>query len=175
MKVNNRIQAYYIHFLTLIIISGLCLDGCKETSSFVLDDHLSCSLEDIPNSAETISEIRIYETTVSNFLSTSEISKLVPLRVFSTKAEINGFCETMVRGHTSNEDTALRNFHYLPKCYHIIGVSLDGTKYGYLKVQISSDTDKPIVARVQKPDGTNSFVYKTLIPAVLEDMSQHKL
>jgi len=165
----------YSRFLGLISI-GLFLVSCGPAPSagarsWALDEDLSASFRNLPYNAKAFSEIRIYETLASNFLSSEEISRLVPIKTLGTQGEIAAFLETMARGRVSNQDPATHNRTYSPICYHLIAVNVAGTAYGYLKVQISSDPSGPILAKVSRPDGTNSYENMKLLPELLEDMS----
>jgi hypothetical protein len=166
---NNKGSVCAPYFCALLIIAAVfSVGGCNSSVSFKQDERLSTSLRNLPPPAvETISEIRIYKTTGSNFLYASEIDNLKPIKVLKTPSEINAFFAVMTNGRVSNQDLTFKNLHYLPECYHIIAFNADKTSYGYLKVQISSDQDKPVVACVRLPDGSNSYEIMTELPDFL--------
>ena len=169
---NKKLKIPFIICMLVSVNLPLALIGCGGKTSIRSNADLSHELSNGSDSSERFSEIRIYETESNKWLSASELSLLQPLKILNTPSEMMEFSSIMVKGHTDNQDPALRNFHYLPICYHIIAMNLNGTAYGYLKIQISSDTDKPLIARVECADGTNSFEYMMLLPAFLKRISR---
>jgi hypothetical protein len=152
---------------------GICLAfaGCGNGASLSLDENLSNSLRSQPLPIERISEIRVYKTSGNIFLNTDQLGHLTPLRTLSSKADTERFLQMILRGRLPNSTPDAGPFRYQEASYHIIAISADGTRYGYLKARISSDPDKPVVARVQAPDGTGSYEYVALLPEALEALS----
>ena len=160
-------------FTTALIT--LSLPNCKGKSLTSLDQEMSTALRNIPYDSKAFHLINIYETANDSFLSSKTISKLAPVAVLGTQDEINEFLRIMSDGRTISSDPALKDFHYRPVCYHIVAFNSKLDTYGYLKCQISSDIGKPIVARIQIPDGTNSFEYRKLVPMFIEEAKKRNI
>jgi hypothetical protein len=156
---------------------GICLAlfGCGSGASLSLDESLSNSLRNQPYESELISEIRIYRTDGNAFLTSEQLERLLPIKVLSSKTEMESFARTLAKGRLPNTASEPGSFHYQQTSYHIIAVNRDGTKYGYLKARMSSDSGKPIVAQVQAPDGTGSYEYVASLPEILEALAANEI
>ena len=150
----------------LLVVS---FSKCKAKDSIFLNQDLSVAMRNTPYDSKKFAVIKIYETKKNEFLRSSDISRLSPIAMLVTQNEISDFLEIMSNGRTFSNDPVMKNFHYLPAIYHIVAFDKSMHNYGYLKCQLSSDIAKPIVARIQAPDGTNSFEYRKLIPEFIEE------
>jgi hypothetical protein len=153
----------------------LIFSSCSGENAIKLDQEMSVALRSLPYDPNQFSSINIYETSNSSFLSSTSIANLKPIVVLGTQSEIDEFLRIMSEGRTMSNDPTLKDFHYRPICYHIVAFNLKLDSYGYLKCMISSDVGKPVVARLQMPDGTNSFEYRKLLPMFIEEAIKRNL
>ena len=158
----------YCFVLAAVALLAVNFSNCKGKNSFALDQDLSTKMRNIPSDPKIFSIIKIYKTTKNVFLNNRDISSLPPIAVLASQDEIISFFEAMSDGRTVPGDPSIKDFHYPPFCYHIIAFDRGLNNYGYLKCQVSSDLNKELVAKIQRPDGTNSFEYRKLIPEFIE-------
>ena len=152
----------------LLLSITTCLTGCDtKYPALMHDKKLSSTMLGLPYNSKAIAEIRVYHNKSDKFLSSAEFLKLNPSNVLSDQPKIIDFLEAVKQGRVSSQE-GLKNFHYKPDCWHVLYIDSDYKRYAYMKVLISTDSDRPVIAKVQPLWEGNSFVYNRSLPKLLE-------
>ncbi len=154
-----------ICMLPLIILAGNC-NGSHPIMKH--DSCLSVRMRNLPYLIGLISEVRIYKTTKNSFLSDSELANLTPIKMFTSNVDIDKIFETMANGRISSQDLVYKSLQYSNDTFHLIGVDPSGINYGYLKIRVSADRSRPLIAQVQPLNDTNSIELIKGLAEVLE-------
>jgi len=165
-------KANYIFYISALAITTLIIN-CTGAYPVTHDPDLSIKMRSLPYHSGLVSELRIYRTTKNLFLSDFELSKLIPVKSVTSAADIDVFFKAMAEGRISSQNLAFKNLHYKGYSYHLIGLNAAKTKYGYLKIRISTDKNLPAVAQVQPLNDTNSFEIMKGLPEILEPIDSN--